>query len=219
MNRREIGIAMQFFFAYNPNMAKTTIPQGLRVTYAMAVHDEKEEAAVLKVLQEHRTIMGPQVKEFEERTAKAFGKKFGVMVNSGSSANLIAIEMLNLPAGSEVITPVLTFATTVAPLVKNNLVPVFAEVVKGKYIIDADQVEKLITKKTKAIMVPLLFGNVPNMEKLAKIAKNTTFILSKIHVIPSGQNIKGNLREHIQMLQLPAFLVLISLQLEVMEEC
>src|SRR5258708_28222449 len=90
----------------------------LRITYAMAVHDEKETVRVVAVLNEHRTIMGREMKEFEERVAKHFEKKYGVMVNSGSSANLIAVELMNLPKGSEVITPLLTFSTTVAPLVQ-----------------------------------------------------------------------------------------------------
>lgn len=151
--------------------------KNLRVPYALAVHDEEEEKRVLKVLREHRTNIGIETQEFETKVAKEFGKKYGIMVNSGSSANLIALEILNLPEGSEVITPVLTFSTTVAPLVKKNLIPVFADVKEGQYIIDEDQIEKLITKKTKALMIPLLFGNVPNLEKISKIAKKHKLFL------------------------------------------
>jgi CDP-4-dehydro-6-deoxyglucose reductase, E1 len=143
----------------------------LRVSYAQAVHDDKETKRVVKVLNDHRTIMGPETEEFQDRVAKEFGKKFGLLVNSGSSANMLAIELLNLPEGSEVITPILTFSTTVAPLVRAGLIPVFAEVIEGKYIIDVDHVEKLITKKTKALMIPLLFGNVPEMDRLKSLAK------------------------------------------------
>jgi CDP-4-dehydro-6-deoxyglucose reductase, E1 len=143
----------------------------IRIPYGQAVHDEKETAAVIKVLNEHRTIMGREVVEFEERCAEYFGKKFGIMVNSGSSANLVAVELLNLPKGSEVITPLLTFSTTVMPLVKNGLVPVFADVDEGKYVININEVEKLISKKTKAFMIPLLLGNVPELDKLRKLAR------------------------------------------------
>src|SRR6266516_6952842 len=108
---------------------KIRLPQQpLRVTYAMAVHDEKETTRVVKVLNEHRTIIGRETKEFEEKVAELFGKKYGIMVNSGSSANLLAVELMNLPRGSEVITPLLTFATTVAPIVQKCLVPVFVDV-------------------------------------------------------------------------------------------
>ena len=93
------------------------------------------------------------------------------MVNSGSSANLLAFELLNLPKGSEVITPLLTFATTVAPIVQKGLVPVFVDVDLDTYLINIDQLEQAITKKTKALMIPSLLGNIPNLEKLSKIAK------------------------------------------------
>lgn len=145
--------------------------KGLRVTYAQAVHGQEEERRVLAVLTEHRTIIGKETSEFERRVAKKFGKKYGVMVNSGSSANLLAIELLNLPIGSEVITPLLTFSTTITPLIQKGLIPVFTDVDPGKYTINVAQVEKLITKKTKALMVPLLLGNVPDMKRLAEIAK------------------------------------------------
>lgn len=145
--------------------------KGIRISYAQAVHDDKERKRVLSVLDEHRTIMGKETREFEERTAENFGKKFGILVNSGSSANTLAFDLLNLPKGSEVITPLLTFSTTVAPIVKAGLIPVFADVEPGTYNINVDQVEKLITKKTKALMIPLLLGNAPDIARLKKLAK------------------------------------------------
>lgn len=151
-------------------MAKSS-SNNLRVPYALAVHGEEEKKRVLGVLDEHRTNTGKETYEFEKRSAKYFGKKFAVMTNSGSSANLLAFELLNLPVGSEVITPLLTFSTTVSPLLKKGLVPVFADVEEGSYQIDVGQIEELITKKTKALMIPLLLGNIPDMEKLRKIAK------------------------------------------------
>lgn len=150
--------------------------QSLRIPYALSVYDKKEINRVNKVLEEHRSNMGIETKDFEKGVAKEFGKKFGLMVNSGSSANLLAIELLQLPEGSEVITPLLTFSTTIAPLIQKNLVPVFVDIIPGTYVIDADQVEKMITKKTKAIMVPLLLGNVPNIKQLATIAKKYNLI-------------------------------------------
>lgn len=164
----------------------------LRVTYAAAVHDDKETKRILKVLNEHRTIMGRETQEFEERTAKLFGRKYGVMVNSGSSANLLAIELLNLPQGSEVITPLLTFSTTIAPLIQKGLVPVFGDVEIGKYQINIDHVEKLITKKTKALMIPLLLGNVPNLKRLKSLAKKNhlAFIIDSCDTFAASFNNK-----------------------------
>ncbi|MDO8658722.1 MAG: aminotransferase class I/II-fold pyridoxal phosphate-dependent enzyme [Candidatus Levybacteria bacterium] len=152
-------------------------PHGLRIPYALAVHGTEEKNRVVKVLDEHRTNTGKETVEFEKKIARLFGKKFGIMVNSGSSANLLAIELLNLEEGAEVITPILTFSTTVAPLIKHRLVPVFVDVTPGKYTIAIDDIEKLITKKTKALLIPLLLGNVPDMQRLSKIAKKHKLFL------------------------------------------
>lgn len=143
----------------------------LRVSHAQSVYDDKELDRVVRVIKEHRTIMGSETTEFEKRVAKLFGKKYGIMVNSGSSANLLAVELLNLPRGSEVITPILTFSTTVAPLLKKGLVPTFVDVKEGTYVIDVDKIEQAISEKTKALMIPIMFGLVPDMEKLWKLAK------------------------------------------------
>ena len=91
-----------------------------RVPYGLAVHDHEEEEAVLEVIKNHKTIMGENVKKFEQNIALLFGKKFGTMVNSGSSANLLAFEILDIPKESEVITPILTFATTLSPIIKKG---------------------------------------------------------------------------------------------------
>lgn len=143
----------------------------MRIPYALAVYGREEIKAVNNVLSDHRRFSSwVKTKEFEAAIAKLFGKKYGVMVNSGSSANLLAFELLNLPKGSEVITPVLTFATTVAPIIQKGLVPVFADIRIGTYLIDEDKIERLITKKTKALMIPSLIGNIPNLKRLRKIA-------------------------------------------------
>lgn len=170
-------------------MNKTS--KSLRVPYGQAVHGKEETKNVVKVLNENRTIAGQDVREFESKVAKIFGKKFGIMVNSGSSANLLAVEVLNLPEGSEVITPILTFSTTVMPLIKAGLIPVFADVRPGEYVIDIDQIEKLITKKTRALMIPLLLGNVPDLERLQKIAKKYKLILIEDSCDTLGATFKG----------------------------
>ncbi|MBU6500560.1 MAG: DegT/DnrJ/EryC1/StrS family aminotransferase [Patescibacteria group bacterium] len=144
----------------------------LRVPYARSVYDSKEEKAVLRVMRAPgRMAMGPETRKFEERVAKACGKKYGIMVNSGSSANLLSVELLDLPRGSEVITPILTFSTTVAPLVQKGLIPAFTDVEEGTYNINISQMERLLTKKTKALMIPLFLGNVPNLSAIKIFAK------------------------------------------------
>lgn len=142
----------------------------LRVPYGLSVHDHREASAVARVISEHRTGLGKETDLFERNVAKIFGKKYGIMVNSGSSANLLAFEILNLPPGSEVITPALTFNTTVAPIIQKGLVPVFIDAAPHTYLINMDHVERAITKRTRALMIPLLVGNVPDMTRLRTIA-------------------------------------------------
>ncbi len=143
----------------------------MKVPYALAVYDQKEIAAVNKVLESHKTMIGEDTKKFEEKVASLFGKKHGVMVNSGSSANLLAFEILDLPKGSEVITPVLTFSTTVSPIIQKNLVPTFVDVEIGSYLTDLNQMKDAITEKTKCLMIPSLIGNIPDLSFIKKVAE------------------------------------------------
>lgn len=117
---------------------------------------------------------GPKTIEFEKQVSTLFSKKHGLFVNSGSSAITLGIEALNLPKGSEVITPACTFSTTVAPLIQYGLKPVFCDVELGTYVPTPDQVCAKITDKTKLIILPNLIGSKPNW---AEIRKRTNIIL------------------------------------------
>ena len=141
----------------------------MRVNYGQTVHGEPEIEAVVNVLRTS-TQLGASVREMERRVARLFDKRHGIMVNSGSSANFLAVKLLDLPAGSEVITPVLTFATTVAPLIQNGLVPAFVDAVPGTYNIDADAIEAMIGPETRAMMIPSLIGNLPDWDRIRAIA-------------------------------------------------
>jgi len=152
-------------------MPKANSKNNLRIPYGLSVYDNREIQRVVRVLKEHRSNMGAETKEFEEKVAKLFGTKFGVMVNSGSSANLIATELLGLKPGDEVITPVLTFSTTVAPMIMKGAIPVFVDVRQESYQINEDEIEKAINRKTKALFIPLLLGNLPDLKKIKQIAK------------------------------------------------
>lgn len=141
----------------------------MRVNYGQTVHGEEEIAAVVEVLRTS-TQMGPKVREMQDRVAHLFAKNHGIMVNSGSSANYLAMELLDLPEGSEVITPALTFATTVAPIVRGRLVPAFIDAAVGTYNIDVDKIEEMIGPRTKAMMIPSLIGNLPDWDRIRQIA-------------------------------------------------
>ena len=140
----------------------------IRVPYGSTVHGDEEIAAVVEVLNT-TTQMSKNVLEFEDKIARSFNKTKAVMVNSGSSALYVLIESLNLPKGSEVITPALTFATTVGCLVKNDLIPHFVDVGYDTYCIDTDKLEQAINENTSAIIAPDLMGNICEWEKIQEI--------------------------------------------------
>jgi CDP-4-dehydro-6-deoxyglucose reductase, E1 len=162
----------------------------IRVPYGRTVHGEEEIAAVVEVLRTS-TQMGANVRKMEESVAALFAKSHGIMVNSGSSANYLAIELLGLPHGAEVITPALTFATTVAPLVKNGLVPAFVDVEPDTFNIDAEQVEAMIGPNTKAMMVPSLIGNLPDWDRLAEIAAAHELLVVEDSADTLGATLRG----------------------------
>lgn len=149
----------------------------IKVPYGTTVHGEEEIAAVVNVLRTS-TQMGKHVREMEERVAALYNKKHGIMVNSGSSALYLAADLLNYEPGSEIITPALTFSTTVAPQVKKGWVPAFVDVEEGTYNIDVNKVEEMIGPKTKAMIIPNLIGNLPDWQQLREIAdKHNLFVL------------------------------------------
>ena len=144
--------------------------KNLRVPYGLSVHGNEEIKAVTNVLKSS-TQMGKNVSLFEKKISKLFEKKYGLMVNSGSSAILLAMETLDFPPGSEIITPILTFSTTVGYIVRNNWIPVFVDVEEGTYCVNENKIKNLISKKTKAILAPHLMGNIVNWKKLHPILK------------------------------------------------
>lgn len=140
------------------------------MNYAGPKYGREEIDAVVRVLENPGQIgAGPAVAEFERAVAALFAKPHGLMVNSGSSANLLALASLDIPAGSEVITPALTFSTTVAPILQLGLRPVFADSCADTHVVDPEAVEAAVTPRTRAIMIPLLLGNVPDMAALRAV--------------------------------------------------
>ena len=109
---------------------------------------------------------GKRTIEFEKRVADLFGKKHGLFVNSGSSAILLGMCALNLPKGSEIVTPACGFSTTVAPLMQLGLNPVFCDVGIDSYVPTVEQLQKVVTTDTKCIILPNLIGNVPDWKAI-----------------------------------------------------
>jgi CDP-6-deoxy-D-xylo-4-hexulose-3-dehydrase len=130
-------------------------------------YGEEEIKAVVECLRDGWLAgFGPRSIEFEKRIAKRFGKKYGIFVNSGSSACLLALAALDLPKGCKVITPACTFSTTLAPIIQLGYKPVFVDVGLTSYVPTVDDIIAAIDEDTKAIMVPNLIGNKPDWKKL-----------------------------------------------------
>jgi CDP-6-deoxy-D-xylo-4-hexulose-3-dehydrase len=109
---------------------------------------------------------GPRSVEFEEKVSELFGKKYGLFVNSGSSAILLGLNALNLEKGDEVLTPACTFSTTLAPIIQCGLKPIFCDVELGTYVPTVEQILEKITEKTKVILLPNLVGSKPDWAKI-----------------------------------------------------
>jgi CDP-6-deoxy-D-xylo-4-hexulose-3-dehydrase len=135
-----------------------------------AVHDEREIEAVVEVLRASNLALGPRVEEFERRIAALLAKRHGVMVNSGSSALRLAVDLLRLEPGDEVITSPVTFGTDIAPLVQSRLVPVFVDVDPQTFQIDTSRIDEMVGPRTRAILVPNLAGNVPDWDAIREVA-------------------------------------------------
>ena len=165
-----------------------------KIYYGRAVYDNKEINAVLKVLKNDSLSLtdGRNVKLLEAKVSKLFGKKYGLMVNSGSSANLLALASFKFKKGSEIITPNLTFSTTVAPIYQLGLIPHFIGVEPNKFVADCNQIEKCINKKTVAIMIPNLLGNIANWKKINQIAKKNKLKVIEDSADTIGYSINGS---------------------------
>lgn len=161
-----------------------------QISYAKTVYGQEEIDAVLKCLSES-TQMGNYSRQFEARIAALFSKEYCLYVNSGSSALFIGVEAFDFPSGAEVITPALTFSTSIGCLVKNDLVPVFVDVEPLTYNIDVSQVEDLITEKTVAILAPNLMGNLCDWPAIRKIADKYKLTVIEDSADTLGATISG----------------------------
>lgn len=136
-------------------------------------YGEEEIDAVTQCLRDGWLAgFGPRSIEFEEKISQTFGKKYGVFVNSGSSACLLALASLQLPKGTKVLTPACTFSTTLAPIVQLGLEPVFCDVGLKTYVPSVDQILELITDEIKVLMLPNLIGNKPDWPSIKKALNN-----------------------------------------------
>ena len=164
-----------------------------RIDYAGSVHDEREIEAVVEVLRGGPTAMriGKNVKAMEQRVAELFGKRRGVMCNSGSSALYLAIEVLGLEPGDEIVTAAVTFSTDIAPMVRAGIVPAFVDVTPDTFQIDVDAIEEMIGPRTKAILAPNLIGNAPDWDAIRSIADKHGLLVVEDSCDALGLTLRG----------------------------
>jgi CDP-6-deoxy-D-xylo-4-hexulose-3-dehydrase len=164
-----------------------------RIDYAGSVHDEREIEAVVAVLRGGATALriGRNVRAFEARVAELFGKRRGIMCNSGSSALYLAVELLGLQHGDEVITSAVTFSTDVAPLVRAGLVPAFVDVEPDTFNVDVDAIDAMVSDRTRAILVPNLIGNVPDWDAIRSIADAHGLLVIEDSCDALGSTLRG----------------------------
>ena len=142
----------------------------MKISYGKNVYNKEEISAVVHQLKK-TTQMGKSVRTFEKKIARQFSKKYGLMVNSGSSALTLAMNVLNLKKKDEVITPALNFGTAISSVVLAGATPIFVDVEIDTLQIDIKKIEEKISKKTKALLIPNLIGNIPNWKHIKRIAK------------------------------------------------
>ena len=164
-----------------------------RIFYSSSVHDEREIEAVVEVLRSGPQGLWPgrRVTAMERQVAALFGKARGVMCNSGSSALYLALELLNLPKGAEVVTCALTFSTDIAPIIRGGLVPAFVDVEPDTYCVDTTRIDEMITPQTGAILMPNLIGNAPDWDRIREIAQQRNLPLIEDSCDTLGARLRG----------------------------
>jgi len=148
----------------------------MKISYGKNVYGKDEITSVVNQLKK-TTQMGKSVNTFEKEIAKKFSKKFGLMVNSGSSALTLAMNALNFKKGDEIIAPCLNFGTAISSIIQCGAVPILVDVEIETLQINVEKIYEKITNKTKAILVPNLIGNVPDFKKIREIANERKLIV------------------------------------------
>ena len=185
---------------YHAETEEKFIPGKTPVRYAGRVYDEKELVNLVSASLDFWLTAGPYAQKFEKKLAKFLGMKYCLLVNSGSSANLLAIAVLTSPklgkkrlkSGDEVITTACGFPTTLSPILQNNLVPVFLDVELGSYNLDIAKLEKAIKPgKTKAIFLAHTLGNPADLRAILKLVKKHRLWLVEDNCDALGSKYQG----------------------------
>lgn len=162
-----------------------------RVPYGGAMIGREEKRAIARVVESNYWPLAKEGELMEKEAAKFLGVKYGILANSGSSAGLLALSALEIPRGSEVIIPAVTFPTIFNIILQCGLTPVVVDSKIGTYNLDPYELEVAITKKTKAIICVHAVGNPVDMPAVMKIAKKHKLYVIEDNCDGWGSTIKG----------------------------
>ena len=176
LNESVSRLVNEAFLSLHP--ARPFIPGESAIPVTGKVFGQEEITAAVHASLDFWLTSGPYTEKFESRFAKTVGMRHAFMVNSGSSANLLAMSALTSPKlgeralkpGDEVITVAAGFPTTVTPILQNNLIPVYVDIDLGTYVANEAALEVAISPKTRAIMMAHTLGNPFNLELVQKLA-------------------------------------------------
>ena len=163
------------------------------IPYGTQWIDDDDINEVVKVLRSDWITIGPKIKEFEDALCSYIGCRYCVVVNSGTSALDIAVQSLDLPEGSEIITTPFTFVATSNAIIYNDLKPVFADICSDTFNIDPEDIRRKITKDTKAIIYVDYAGQPCDIKAIREIANEFDLYLIEdaCHAIGSNMGGKG----------------------------
>ena len=183
---------------FQQSRRKEFVPGKTRIPLTVPTYGAEEVEEALDSLLSTWVSMGKKVKRFEEMFSEYLGSKHAVMVNSGSSANLLALSVLTNPIlkdriepGSEIITPAVTWATTVYPIANVGCVPVLVDVDLETYNIDPEEAKKAVGPKTAAIMPVHLLGGPCEIDKIQSLADEHDLFLIEDACESTGAEIHG----------------------------
>jgi len=191
--------AEYYRLAHEPGQQKAFVPGESKVNYAGRVFDEKEMVNLTDAALDFWLTYGRYSREFERKLAEYLGVKYALLVNSGSSANLLAFATLTSPLlgerrikrGDEVITVACAFPTTVAPVIQYGAVPVFADVDARTANIDPEELEKAYSPKSKAVMVAHTLGNPFDLRKVKEFCEKYGLFLIEDNCDALGSRYEG----------------------------
>lgn len=191
-----LGLVKKLYFASGTKSLK---PGKISVPYAGRVYNQKEIISLVDSSLDFWLTAGRYMSKFESNLAKFLGVNHATFVNSGSSANLLAISSLTssklkdrrLKSGDEVVTTASCFPTTLAPIIQNKLVPVFIDVDLGNYNIQAEKIEKAISPKTKALFIAHTLGNPADIRLISSLAKKYKLWFIEDNCDALGSEYKG----------------------------